>query len=54
MNIRLPRFVAALVSSAALLTVAVPAHVVGKNALGLTDNQEAKDAVIAAIEAALK
>lgn len=29
---------------------ALPAHVVGKNALGLEDNQEAKDAVIAAIQ----
>ena len=28
----------------------LPAHVIGKNALGLTDNQEAKDAVLAAIQ----
>lgn len=28
----------------------LPAHVVGKNALGVTDNQEAKDAIIQAIE----
>lgn len=33
-----------------VLDAILPAHVVGKNALGLTDNQEAKDAVIQAIE----
>ncbi|MDH6236138.1 ABC transporter family substrate-binding protein [Cryobacterium sp. CG_9.6] len=32
------------------LPSALPAHVVGKNALELTDNAEAKDAVLAAIE----
>ncbi|MFC5929511.1 ABC transporter family substrate-binding protein [Cryobacterium melibiosiphilum] len=32
------------------LPEALPAHVVGKNALELTDNAEAKDAVVAAIE----
>ncbi|WP_241992979.1 ABC transporter family substrate-binding protein [Cryobacterium frigoriphilum] len=32
------------------LPSALPAHVVGKNALELTDNAEAKDAVVAAIE----
>jgi peptide/nickel transport system substrate-binding protein len=31
------------------LTPPLPAHVVGKNALGLEDNQEAKDAVLSAI-----
>lgn len=31
------------------LTSPLPAHVVGKNALGLEDNQEAKDAVLSAI-----
>jgi peptide/nickel transport system substrate-binding protein len=32
------------------LTAPLPAHVVGKNALGIEDNQEAKDAVLAAIQ----
>lgn len=32
------------------LTAPLPAHVVGKNALSIEDNQEAKDAVLAAIQ----
>lgn len=32
------------------LTSPLPAHVVGKNALGIEDNQEAKDAVLAALQ----
>ena len=32
-----------------VMTAPLPAHVVGKNALGIEDNQEAKDAVLAAI-----
>lgn len=34
----------------AFTSAGLPAHVVGKNALGLTDDQQAKDAVIAAIK----
>ncbi|MGX5682508.1 ABC transporter family substrate-binding protein [Schumannella luteola] len=33
-----------------VMSAPLPAHVVGKNALGIDDNQKAKDAVLAAIE----